>query len=644
MNNNKQSIIGFILISLVFLAYVLYNNYQMAKYEEQQMVEQTEQLAEAASQALETVATEPATEPTTEPVATAEPTAEPVEEQIIFDAPNSEEIVVENDVFQIRFSTLGARIIDVTLKDYTKYAPKEERTELVKLFAPESAHFDMSFYLKHNMRNVKVETAAHNFELVGVETLDESKVVTMRLPMAEGASLDFVYTVYNEQRPERDYMVDFDVRMNGMAPLMANQTSIGIEWGNRSYQNERSFKNENMYTTIAYHLPRETGIEELKMSEGEQSEEVSSSVEWVAFKQQYFSSVFIARTTDFTYADMSFTTDEKGSGFIKNFAMQSAVAYTPQTEGYNFSFYLGPNKFAILKKLTDERGDSLSVERIIPLGWIFSSWISRWVVIPVFDFLQKYIASFGLIILLLTILVKLVIFPLTYKSYLSTAKTRVIRPELEAINAKYPRQEDAMKKQQATMELYKKAGINPMSGCIPMLIQMPILIAMFRFFPASIELRGKSFLWSDDLSSYDSVLDLPFNIPFYGDHVSLFCLLMAVVLFAFSYINYQQTASSQPQMAGMKFMTVYMMPLMMLFWFNDYSSGLCYYYLLSNLLTIIQTFAIRYFVDDNKVRAAIASKMAAKNTKGKKSRFQQKYEELVRQQEEMMRQQQNSRK
>lgn len=188
-----------------------------------------------------------------------------------------------------------------------------------------------------------------------------------------------------------------------------------------------------------------------------------------------------------------------------------------------------------------------------------------------------------------------------------------------------------MKKQQATMELYRKAGINPMSGCIPMLIQMPILIAMFRFFPASIELRGKSFLWSDDLSSYDSILDLPFNIPFYGDHISLFCLLMSIVMFVYSYINYNMTSSTQPQMAGMKFMTVYMMPAMLLFWFNDYSSGLCYYYLLSNLITIIQTFAIRRFVNDDAIRARLATKMA--NTKGKKSRFQQKYEELMRQQE-----------
>ena len=194
-----------------------------------------------------------------------------------------------------------------------------------------------------------------------------------------------------------------------------------------------------------------------------------------------------------------------------------------------------------------------------------------------------------------------------------------------------------MKKQQATMELYNKAGISPMSGCLPMLIQMPILIAMFRFFPASIELRGQSFLWSDDLSSYDSILDLPFNIPFYGDHVSLFCLLMAIVLFGYSYMNYQQTAATQPAMPGMKFMTVYMMPIMMLFWFNDYASGLCYYYLLSNIITMLMMFAIRYMVDDEKVRAKINSKMS--NTKGKKSRFQQRYEELMRQQEELQKRQ-----
>ena len=631
MNNNnsgtsKQSIIGFVLIGLIFLGYMLYNNYQMKKYNEQLVVEQTEQLAQAASEALEPVAE------------TATSTVETKSEQALVDAAEIETLSIENDVLKVEFSTLGAQIVDATLKDYTKYAPKDERHELVKLFDPQSAKFNLSFYLKQQNRNTLVNTAERNFELLPVEVVDGAQVVTMRLPFGDGASLDYVYTLYDNKLGERDYMVDFQVRMNSLAPLMSNQSSIGVDWSNRSYQNERSFKNENMYTTVAYRLPHEKDIEDLGMSEKSQNEKVSSSIEWVAFKQQYFTSALIARNVNFSYADMEYNTVGAKSGYIKDFSMNGAVAYTPQTTSYDFSFYLGPNKFSVLKKLTDANGESLEMERIIPLGWIFSTWISRWIVIPIFDFLQKYITSFGLIILILTLIVKLLIFPLTYKSYLSMAKTRVLRPEMEAINAKFPRQEDAMKKQQATMELYQKAGINPMSGCLPMLIQMPILIAMFRFFPASIELRGQSFLWSDDLSSYDSILDLPFDIPFYGDHVSLFCLLMTIVMFAYSYMNYKQTATSQPQMAGMQIMTVYMMPLMMLFWFNNYASGLCYYYLLSNLITIVQTFAIRMLVNDDKVREGLTKKM--KNTKGKKSRFQQKYEELMKQQEAMSRQQQ----
>ena len=639
MNENKQSIIGFILIGLIFLGFVLYTNYEQSKFAaatESQQTVATEQSDAVAETVAESVATESAEQ--TQKFAQSEQQYD----GLVADAPNAEEIEVENDVLKILFTTAGAQIKDVTLKEYTKYAPKEERNQLVHLFDPESARFDMAFYLKHNLRNVKVNTAEHNFELLPIETSKNAQIVTMRLPIGADASLDYVYTIYNEMRPERDYLVDFEVRMRNLAPLMANQTSIGLDWANRSYRNERSFKNENTYTTLAYHFPSEIGIEDLGISTSSKDKRISSSVDWVSFKQQYFSSTLIARNVKFSYADVAFDTANEQSGFIKEFSLKSAVEYTPQSEAYKFSFYLGPNKYSVLRKVVDERGESLSLERAIPLGWILSSWISRWVVIPVFDFLQQYIASFGLIILILTLLVKIVIFPLTYKSYLSTAKMRVLKPEIEAINAKYPKQEDAMKKQQATMELYKKADVNIMGGCIPALIQMPILIAMFRFFPASIELRGQSFLWSDDLSSYDSILQLPFNIPFYGDHVSLFALLMAVVFFAFSYMNYQQSASSQPQMAGMKFMMVYMMPIMMLLWFNDYSSGLCYYYLLSNLITIIQTVVIRHLIDDNKIHALVHSNMA-KNTNGKKSRFQQKYEELMRQQEQMQRQQRKNR-
>ena len=625
-STTKQSIIGFVLIGLVFFGYMLYNNYQMKKYGEQL----------AAEQAIEAVAAEASaavTAESAEAAVVAQPEAATVADPFILDGAEQSIVTLENEYLTLQLSTVGGQIVDATLKQHTKYAPKEERNELVKLFDPTHVNFDLAFYVKDGLKNVKVVTAEHNFVCQGVVAGENSQSVTFTLPFKGGAALNFVYTLYNSSNEVRDYLVDFDVQFVDLAPMMANQTSVGVDWRTRSFQNERSYKNENMYTSLYYRHPGETGIEDLGVSEGNKSKNVSSSVDWVAFKQQYFTSAIIPQSVDFTYADVAYQTQAEKSGYIKEYTLSAAVPFTAQTEGYKFNFYLGPNKFPVLKKLVDADGNELSLERIIPLGWIFSTYVSRWVVIPLFTFLSKYIESFGLIILILTILVKLIISPLTYKSYLSTAKMRAVRPELEAINAKYPRQEDAMKKQQATMELYNKAGISPMSGCLPMLIQMPILIAMFRFFPASIELRGQSFLWSDDLSSYDSILDLPFNIPFYGDHVSLFCLLMAVVLFGYSYMNYQQTATTQPQMAGMKFMTVYMMPIMMLFWFNSYSSGLCYYYLLSNIITMLMMFGIRALVDDEKVRAAINSKMA--NTKGKKSRFQQRYEELMRQQEQM---------
>ncbi len=630
MKENKSTIIGFVLMTLVFVGYMFYANHQAQKQQEAQTAAQIEQLAEQASQALDTPA-----EQKSENLATNQSKHGVAATKLVSDAEKVEEIVVENDVMQVRFSTLGAQIIDVTLKDYTKYAPKEERNELVHLFEPESAYFNMSYYLKEDMRNVELSTAYRNFELLPIENLGDKSVVTMRLPVGSG-SIEHIYTLHNEQKPERDYLVDFEVRLNNIAPMMANQKSVSIEWRNRTYQNERSFKNENMYTTLVYHFPGESDVEDLGISETSKSDDIGASVDWVSFKQQFFSSALIGRSTVLRQPQVSYSTAEAKSGYLKDFAMSSSVDYSPQTSQYDFSFFLGPNKFSTLKKLTDNNGASLEMERIIPLGWVFSTFVSRWVVIPVFDFLQRYIASFGLIILILTLLVKLVIFPLTYKSYLSTAKMRVIKPQIDALNAKYPRQEDAMKKQQEMMALYNKAGISPMGGCLPMLIQMPILIAMFRFFPASIELRGKSFLWSDDLSSYDSILDLPFNIPFYGDHVSLFCLLMTVVMFIYSYINYQQQGSTQPQMAGMKFMTVYMMPAMMLFWFNDYASGLCYYYLLSNLITIVQTTIIRFTLNDDKILEKMTAR--AKNTKGKKSRFQQRYEELMKQAEAQQKQ------
>ena len=642
---DKKSIIGIAVVALLFFGFAYFNTQEQKKYQEEMAAWQAYQDSVA-------LATRPVVPAADSVALTAggqdpEQAAEAARErrvaalgEYLAAARDAEEreFVVENDVMAVTFSTRGGQIRDVLLKDYTKYAPRGERNIPVSLMDPATARFDLSFYVKNGLNNVKVNTMEYVFTPSAVETTaDGARAVRMRLPISETAALEYEYLIYDTKTPARDYLVDFDVRLVNMAAEMANQTSIGIDWSNTSYQNERGFKNENMYTTVAYRFPGESSIEELSMSDEERSKEITTSVNWVAFKQHYFSSVFIA-PQNLSYADVGFTTAQPGSGYIKDFSARMTVPYTAQTTGYDFAFYFGPNEYSILKKVGDtDAGDGdLYLERLIPLGWGIFGWINRWCVIPVFDLLRNYIPSFGIIILILAVLVRLVISPLTYKSYVSMAKMRLIKPQVDELAKKYPKQEDAMKRQQATMELYKKAGINPMGGCIPMLIQMPILIAMFRFFPASIELRGQSFLWAGDLSSYDSVLNLPFSIPFYGDHVSLFALLMALSTFGYSYYSYQQTASSQPQMAGMKFMMLYLMPLMLLFWFNDYSSGLCYYYLLSNLLTIGQTLIIRRMVDDTKIQAIMQAN-AARKSNGRKSKFQQRYEELLRQQEAQQR-------
>ena len=643
---DKKSIIGLAVVAVLFLGFAYFNSQQQKEYLEQKAayeayVDSVAAAARAAAPVADSLASGNGVQAE---VAAAEAAAAVRERQVetlgesltAAREAEAEEFIVENDVMAVLFSTRGGQIKGVTLKDYTQYGPRGKRDRKIEMMDPATARFGLSFYLKNGLKNVPVNTLDYVFTAQPVVgEADGAKSVVMRLPVAERAYLEYRYLIYDTEAPERDYLVDFDVRLVNMAPEMANQTQIQIDWANTTFQNEKGFQNENMYTTLSYRFPDETSIEELGMSEGAKSKNISTQVNWVAFKQQFSSSVFIA-PDNVSYANLAFDTAAPESSLLKTFTAQMGVPYTPQTEGYDFAFYFGPNKYSILKKIGEPGGADIYLERLVPLGWGIFGWVNRWCVIPVFDFLRNYIGSFGIIIFILVLLVKLVISPLTYKSYVSMAKMRLVKPQIDELAKKYPKPEDAMKKQQATMELYKKAGINPMGGCIPMLIQMPILIAMFRFFPASIELREQPFLWADDLSSYDSIVNLPFSIPFYGDHVSLFALLMAVSLFGYSWFNYQQTASSQPQMAGMKFMMVYMMPIMMLFWFNSYSSGLCYYYLLSNIFTIGQTLVIRRMVDDNKIHAIMQAN-AAKKSKGKKSKFQQRYEELMRQQEAQQR-------
>ncbi len=640
---DKKTLLGFVVLALVFVGFAYLNGKEQKRYQEELAAYNAYQDSVKAATMPEVVVDSTAVEtvadaatvtdaPMTETESAYARRVELLGEELATaEVAEAAEFEVENEVMKLTFTTRGGQIKAVELKEYTKYGPRDARTELVQMFDPEKERFGLSFFVRRGYHDLKIQTADYTFTAEPIRSEEGAQVVTMRLAVAPGADLEYRYLIYNTTTPERDYLVDFDVRLNGMSPFLSNQTSIGVEWSSKSYQNERGFTNENLYTTIAYHHVGEDSIEELGMSEGFKDDDTSTEVDWVDFKQQFFSSALIV-PEGLQGAEMAFDTAEEGSGYMKEYMLQSSLAYDSTTAGYDMAFYFGPNRYSVLRKVSVTEDDDLYLERVIPLGWGIFGWINRWIVIPVFDLLRNHIASFGIIILILAVLIRLIISPLTYKSYVSMAKMRLVKPEMDAIAAKYPKQEDAMKRQQATMDLYKKAGINPMGGCLPMLIQMPILIAMFRFFPASIELRGESFLWAHDLSSYDSVLNLPFAIPFYGDHVSLFTLLMAASTFAFSYINYKQTSSSQPQMPGMKFMMVYMMPLMLVFWFNSYASGLCYYYLLSNLLTIAQTYIVRRMVDDDKIRLAMEAN-AAKKSKGKKSKFQQRYEELMRMQE-----------
>lgn len=612
---DKKTLIGLIVIGAILFGFTWYNASIQQKYaQEQQALTATQE-----TESTDTIVPEVRQPDTLQ-------AANQLERHIgssLFQATTGTEkkIEVENDLMKVIFSNKGGKVASVVLKDYLTY----QGTPLV-LFPDSASVFDMSFFIKQQFNNVQINTGDYYFvadsSFTPTFAADEtSKNLTFRLDVDSAAHVDFVYTIYKD-----NYMIDFDVQFVGMENLLAqNQTDLEFTWQNVGMQNEKGFENENNYTTIAYKYPSDESVEQLRTSTEDKSETINSKVKWVAFKQQFFSSIFVAKD-DFQNGTLGYSTFQPGEGKIKTFRAKVSVPFTQQLSEYNFNFYFGPNKFSVLKKY-----DDLHFERLIPLGGWIVGWINRWLVIPTFDTLGAHIANYGIIILILTLIVKILISPLTYKSYLSSAKMRLLKPEADKLNEKYPKPEDALKKQQAMMALYKSAGVNPMGGCIPLLIQLPILYAMFRFFPASIELRGEHFLWADDLSSYDSILTLPFNIPFYGNHVSLFALLMAASMFIYSRINYNQTAGSAPQMAGMKFMMLYLMPIMMLFFFNNFASGLNYYYLLSNIITIGQTYGFRYIVNEDKLHQRM--KENAKKPQ-KKSKWQQRYEEMVKLQQQ----------
>ncbi len=536
---------------------------------------------------------------------------------------------LENNQIKITFSNKGGRIYSVEVKGYQTH----DSLPLILFDGPETL-FGLNFF----SQNRSIQTDQLYFRQLGgtknitvsgpnVKKGDEGKMkvnrenpggkesVTFRLEVEPGKFIEYVYTLEHNS-----YLVNFDMNMQGMNQYIAsNQSYLNFSWAFDVPRQEHYSKfGEDRYTNITYKF-FEDEVDNLDKNKSDEAN-LSTRVKWIGFKQLFFSSTLIA---DEFFANAQVRQDkyeyENNHDYLGNFKADIALPYSGKTsETVGMQFFFGPNHYQTLKQY------NIDLERQIDLGYVVIRQVNQYLIIPVFNFLRRFIDNFGIIILLLTILIKTVLFPFTYKSFMSQAKMKALKPEIDEINEKFGK-EKAMEKQQATMALYKKAGVNPMGGCLPMVLQMPILFAMFFFFPTSIELRGESFLWATDLSTYDSILNLPFEIPFYGDHVSLFCLLMTVTTIISTKLN--QSAATSQGMPGMQTM-MYMMPIMFLFLLNNYPSGLSYYYFLANLITIGQTYLIRSFVDDDKIRATLH---ANKKKPVKKSNFQKRLEDMAKQ-------------
>lgn len=535
--------------------------------------------------------------------------------------------ILENEFLELTFSNKGGKIYAARLKDYKTYAG-----DPLMLFAGDTNTFNLSFFAGNRVFNTsqlffepKINGAAPPAESFSVSGKDSVTLSFLLYPntinvsddsvaAAKDSYIEFQYILYGNS-----YILDYKINFIGMQDIIAANTSyINFDWSQTTPNQEKSIRNERTATTIYYNFIVDD-IESLSERRDDR-ESVSNQLKWIAFKQQFFSSILIAENS-FLNAEFETITNQECNAYVRTLKSSIGLPYENKpVHNIDMSFYFGPNHFNTLKAY------DMSFEKLIPLGWGIFSWINRFAVIPVFNFLDSFNLNYGLIILILTILIKIILFPIAYKTYSSSAKMRLLKPDIEEINAKFPKKEDALKKQQAVMALYKKAGANPMSGCLPMLLQLPILIAMFRFFPASIELRQEAFLWADDLSTYDSILDLPFTIPFYGSHVSLFTLLMTVSTIIYTKINMQMMGTSN-QMPGMKAM-MYMMPVMFLGIFNNFASALSYYYFLTNVITFGQMFIFRFIIDEEALKKKIEENKKRKITV-KKSGFQKKLEEMA---------------
>lgn len=543
---------------------------------------------------------------------------------IFFDATQGKEAftTIQNNLVEITFDNKGGRVYSALLKEYNG---QDKKTPVV-LFNGEDASMNFNFYNKEGA----IQTKDYYFE--AVNKTDSS--ITMRLAADSASYIDFIYTL----KPD-SYLMSFVIQATGMSDKLATTNYVDIAWSQRARQLEKGFTYENRLAELMF---KHTGESTDYLSAAKDDEKkLEGKIDWVAFKNQFFSSAFIA-DQDFEKVSVKSKMEQQGSGYIKDYSAEMSTFFDPTgKQPTDMFFYFGPNHYKTLKALDKGREDKWKLDNLVYLGWPVVREINKYITINVFDWLSGWGLSMGIVLLLLTIMVKVLVYPATWKTYMSSAKMRVLKPKIDEINKKYPKQEDAMKKQQEVMGLYSQYGVSPMGGCLPMLLQFPILMALFMFVPSAIELRQESFLWADDLSTYDAFITFPFHIPFLGNHLSLFCLLMTVTnILNTKYTMSMQDTGAQPQMAAMKWM-MYLMPVMFLFVLNDYPSGLNYYYFISTLISVGTVIVLRRTTDEVKLLSILEAKK--KDPKQKKTGFAARLEAMQKQQEELAKQKQNKR-
>ncbi|ADQ81015.1 protein translocase subunit yidC [Paludibacter propionicigenes WB4] len=624
---DKNTIFGFVLIAVIVLGYM-----QITKPSEKEIAAQKRYNDSIAlvQQSKAHVAVKTISETVSDSVAANDTTNNSGAFGDFSVASKGEEkfYTLENELVKITLGSKGGRIYSVQLKKYSKRDSLNNAHPLI-LFKEKDSNLGFTFVTNNNR---VINSSNLYFEPVSGITKDAkgNQTLILRLKTTGQAYIDFAYTL-----PANDYMLGFGIKAKDMNTIMPTGTnSLDMAWTSKIPQQEKGRKFEDRYSSIEYKYVADD-VEKLSESKNDEKK-LTNKVKWIAFKDQFFSSILIANEA-LNSTTLKSTLEGENSGYLKTYDANMSVAFDPTGKvPTTFRWYFGPNHYKTLTAYDKDAkdGHELTLNKLIPLGWGIFGWVNRFAIIPMFNFFNKFISNFGLIILLLTLVIKLVLFPLTYKSYMSSAKMRVLKPEIDEINARIPADKPA-ERQKATMELYGKVGVSPMSGCIPSLLQMPILFAMFSFFPAAIELRQQSFLWATDLSAYDSIMTLPFTVPFgFGNHVSLFCLLMTATNIVYTKLNMaNQSTTDQPGGAVMKWM-MYLMPVMFLFIFNNYASGLSYYYFIATLISIIQTYVIRGFVDEKKILAQLHAKRASNSKKpAKKGGFMERLEKMQREQQ-----------